>query len=86
MEVRDSQLASLPIAFCCIICILRMSRAKPLKTRADWVAALRPAGSGECNPHPDNDFDCRLHNCFTDIEIPDSAVATGRVTLEAQAS
>ncbi|CAJ1443449.1 unnamed protein product [Effrenium voratum] len=40
---------------------------------------------GECNPHPDNDFDCRLHNCFTDIEIPDSAVATGRVTLEAQA-
>ena len=41
---------------------------------------------GECNPKPDNDFDCRLHNCFTDVEVPAEAVATGRVTMEAKAS
>eukprot|EP00434_Breviolum_minutum_P034872 symbB.v1.2.030869.t1/scaffold3523.1/size54856/1 len=40
---------------------------------------------GECNPKPDNDFDCRLHNCFTDVEVPAEAVATGRVTMEARA-
>lgn len=40
---------------------------------------------GECNPKPDSDFDCRLHNCFTDIEVDPAAVATGRVTLEARA-
>ncbi|CAE7231524.1 phr [Symbiodinium natans] len=40
---------------------------------------------GECNPRPESDFDCRLHSCFTDVEVPQAAVATGVVTLEAQA-
>ncbi|CAL1157009.1 unnamed protein product [Cladocopium goreaui] len=39
---------------------------------------------GECNPKPDSDYDCRLHHCFT-VEVPEEAVATGRVTLEARA-
>eukprot|EP00931_Biecheleriopsis_adriatica_P058515 TRINITY_DN34860_c0_g1_i1.p1 TRINITY_DN34860_c0_g1~~TRINITY_DN34860_c0_g1_i1.p1 ORF type:complete len:852 (-),score=180.07 TRINITY_DN34860_c0_g1_i1:107-2662(-) len=40
---------------------------------------------GECNPHPDSDFDCRLHNCFNGVEVPQDAVAKGFVTLEVHA-
>jgi len=40
---------------------------------------------GECNPHPENDYDCRLHSCFTGVEVPKEAVAMGVVSLEVQA-
>jgi hypothetical protein len=49
------------------------------------VSSLHGGIPGECNPKPDSDYDCRLHHCFT-VEVPEEAVATGRVTLEARAS
>ena len=41
---------------------------------------------GDCNPQPESDFDCRLHNCFREVEVPIEAVASGRVFLEARAA
>ena len=58
----------------------------PPRSQGSWGPNSIQFASGECNPKPDNDFDCRLHNCFTDVEVPAEAVATGRVTMEARAS
>ncbi|CAE8629061.1 unnamed protein product [Polarella glacialis] len=38
---------------------------------------------GECNPKPESDYDCRLHSCFSGIEVPKEAIATGIVELQA---
>eukprot|EP00933_Yihiella_yeosuensis_P060477 TRINITY_DN63239_c0_g1_i1.p1 TRINITY_DN63239_c0_g1~~TRINITY_DN63239_c0_g1_i1.p1 ORF type:complete len:862 (-),score=141.54 TRINITY_DN63239_c0_g1_i1:117-2702(-) len=37
---------------------------------------------GECNPHPESDYDCRMHSCFKDVEVPPEAAATGVVLLK----